>query len=61
MRILSSCRCSVVPARSRPSSSARSFGVSRTSIASGIIPRLNHGQANADSAILTHPLRILGT
>jgi hypothetical protein len=50
-----------VPARSRPSSSARSFGVSRTSIASGIIPMLNHGRVSADSAFVTHSLQISGT
>jgi len=36
-------RCSVVDARSQPSSSLRVSGSSRISVALGIIPMLNHG------------------
>ena len=35
-------RCGVVGARQRASSTLRIFGLSRTSLASGIIPILNH-------------------
>ena len=40
-------RCSVVGARNRAASAARSSGVSRTSAALGIIPMLNHESAAA--------------
>ena len=61
IRILNSCRCSVVAARSRASSSARSFGFSRTSMASGINSRLNHDAKLDDSANVTQSLEIPGT
>ena len=61
IRILSNCRCSVVAARSRDSNTARSFGFSRTSIASGIISLLNHDAEHDDSANVTQSLQIPGT
>ena len=42
-------RCGVVGERSRASSAARSFGFSRTSLASGIIPISNHDSPNFKS------------
>jgi hypothetical protein len=42
MRARLTSRCGVVGARHRASSNARSSGVSRTSLASGIMPILNH-------------------
>jgi hypothetical protein len=42
IRARNTSRCSVVGARTRASSTARSSGVSRTSAALGIIPTLNH-------------------
>jgi hypothetical protein len=49
IRARSTSRCSVVDARNRASSTARSSGESRTSAASGIIPMLNHDSAFRDS------------
>jgi hypothetical protein len=51
----------VVAARSRDSNTARSFGFSRTSIASGIIWLLNHDAERDDSANVTQSLQIPGT
>src|SRR5207253_2035303 len=61
IRILNNCRCSVVAARSRDSNTARSFGFSRTSIASGIIAPLKHDAERDDSAKVTQSLQIPGT
>jgi len=55
----------VVAARSRDSNTARSFGFSRTSIASGIILLiillLNHDAERDDSANVTQSLQMPGT
>jgi hypothetical protein len=45
IRARNASRCSVVGARTRASSTARSSGVSRTAAALGIIPMLNHESA----------------
>ena len=60
IRILSNCRCSVVAARSRDFNTARSFGFSRTSIASGIIWLLNHDAERDDSANVNKSLSDTG-
>jgi len=51
----------VVAARSLASSTARTFGFSRTLIASGIIAMLNHDAESDDSATVTQSLQIPGT
>ena len=51
----------MVAARSRDSNTARSFGFSRTSIASGIIALLKHDTERDDSANVTQSLQIPGT
>lgn len=53
--------CSVVAARSRVSSNARTFGFDRISIASRIISMLNRDTENADSTNATQSLLIVRT